>query len=282
MEQQKIDLALAFLQSQPAQAAAILEQQPLDQVAEFLGELPHTHGALVMAKMLPQYSARLCRSLQPTIAAGILSELDTSLIATVMRHCRSDLCKQLLGLLPDKTRFACRLLLNYSEDVVGAWMNARVSTLPDDCCVEEALKRITQDRAALDIGVLLVVDRDRRLQGLVTPATLLRATANTAISSVMVKTSQAMSARTPLKAAVDNPLWAEQDAIPVTNRNGKLVGVLRHLDLRHGLQQISTSVQQPRGGTDPVTDIFEAYASSLLILFTTLGDITRAKSRLGR
>ena len=54
MDAEKVDLALAFLQSQPDAAAAILEQQPLEQVAEFLGILPHTYGALVLAKMLPQ------------------------------------------------------------------------------------------------------------------------------------------------------------------------------------------------------------------------------------
>lgn len=278
MDEQKVDLALAFLQSQPAEAAAILEQQPLEQVADFLGGLPHTYGAMVMAKMLPQYSARLCRELPPTIAAGILSGLDTSLVATVMRQCRGELGKQLLELLPDKTRLACRLLLNYSEDAVGAWMNAGISTLPDDCTAGEALDRIRRDPATLDTGVSLVVDRERYLRGLVSPASLLRVPANTAIATVMVSTSESISARTALKSAADNPLWEERDSIPVTNRNRKLVGLLRHLDLRNGLQQISASVQQARGG-DAITGVFEVYGNSLLILFTAMSEIARGRTR---
>jgi Mg/Co/Ni transporter MgtE len=278
MDEQKVELALAFLQSQPAAAAAILEQQPLEQVADFLGSLPHTYGALVLAKMLPQYTARLCRTLKPTIAAGMLSELDVSLIAAVIRHCRSEPGKQLLDLLPDKTRLACRLLLNYSEEAVGAWMSANVGTLPDDCNVEAALKRIEQERQALDIGVWLVVDRDRYLKGEVSLAALLRAPPTAAVSAIMVKSASSISARTPLKSALDNPLWAERDHITVTNRNHKLVGVLRHLDLRHGLEQISTSILIPQG-SEPIAGVFKAYGSSLLILFATLSDISRGKSR---
>ena len=80
MDEQKVDLALAFLQSQPGAAAAILEQQPLQQVAEFLSNLPYTYGAMVLTKMLPQHTARLCGILHPTVAAGIL---ETQLVIEV-------------------------------------------------------------------------------------------------------------------------------------------------------------------------------------------------------
>ncbi len=281
MDEEKIDLALAFLQSQPAAAAAILEQQPLEQVAAFLAALPHTYGALVLTRMLPQYGARLCRSLQPSAAAGMLSQMDISLVAAVMRQCDDELAERLLELLPDKTRLACRLLLNYSEDAVGAWMHANVSTLPLDCSVEEALQRIGQEQQALDVGFSLVVDRERFLHGTVTPTALMRAPPSTPVSSVMTRGNAAIAARTALKTALDNPLWAERDAIAVVNRMQKLVGVLRHVDLRNGLQQISISIQKPRGG-DPVTGIFEVYGNSLLALFSTVNDITRDRSRAGR
>jgi len=281
VDEQKVDLALAFLQSQPGAAAAILEQQPREQVAEFLSSVPHTYGALVLAKMLPQYTARLCRHLEPAIAAGMLSAMDISLIAAVIRHCRNDQCRQLLDLLPDKTRLATRLLLNYSEDAVGAWMHVNVSTLPDDCSVEDAIRRIRKERLAVDFGISLVVNRNRNLQGRVTLAALLRAPGKTALSAVMVKDNSSISARTALKSAQDNPLWCEQDSIAVINRNQKLVGVIRHVDFRKGLEQISTSIVLPQG-VDTLTGIFEAYASSLLVLFATLGDIAFGRSGQGR
>ena len=103
----------------------------------------------------------------------------------------------------------------------------------------------------------------------------------TPITSIMLKFSESISARTALKSALDNPLWADQDSIPVTNRNQKLVGVLRHQDFRKGLAQISNQIVQPRD-SDPIAGIFEAYGSSLLILFATLSDIVSSKSRQRR
>jgi Mg/Co/Ni transporter MgtE len=281
VDEEKVDLALAFLQSQPDAAAAILEQQPLEQVAEFLSGVPHTYGALVLEKMLPQYTARLCRHLKPTIAAGMLSAMDISLIAAVIRHCRNDQCRELLDLLPDNTRLATRLLLNYSEDAVGAWMHANVSTLPDDCSVDDAINRIREEQLAVDIGVSLVVNRSRNLQGRVTLNALLRAPGKAPLTAAMVKDSRSISARTALKSAQDNPLWSEQDSVVVTNRKHQLVGVLRHVDLRKGLEQISTSIVQPRR-VDAFSGFFEAYASSLMVLLAALGDIAIGKSGRGR
>ena len=281
MNKEKIDIALSPLQTHPAAAAALLEQQPLQQVADFLGSLPHTQAAPVLAKMLPQQAARLCRLMPAATVAGMLSQLEASLIAAIMRHCGDELGRRLLDMLPDKTRLASRLLLNYSEDAVGAWMSVNVSTLPDDCGVEEALMRIAQEQSTIDLGASLVVDRDRYLKGVASHVDLLRAPADTPVSAVMRRAEDSISARTALKSAQENPLWAQQDSIPVVNRNHKLVGVLRHLDLRHGLEQISTSIMQPPGN-DPVSNFFDVYGNSLLLLFTTLNDIARSKARQRR
>jgi magnesium transporter len=278
MAQQQIDLALAFLQSQPGAAATILEQQPIEQVADFLSHVPHTYGATVLEKILPHYAARLCKILKPNIAAALLSEMNVSLVAAVMRHCPGELSSQLLDLLPEKTRLACWLLLTYSEDSVGAWMTANVSTLPDDCNVEEALARVTSEQGTVNFGATLVVDRDRHIKGQLQLPALIRALPNTAITAVMDKILDSLSARTALSAAANHPLWVDRDSIPVTNRNQQLVGLLRHVDLRRGLAQISTSIVKT-DGADPITGIYETYGKSLLALFDTVTDLTSSTGR---
>lgn len=278
MEDNKIVLALAFLQSQPGAAATILEQLPLEQVAIFLNHVPHTHGAAVLGKMLPQYTARLCRMLEPTVAAGMLSEINLSLVAAILRHCDSELSQTLLELLPEKTKLACRFLLNYSEDSVGAWMMANISTLPDDCSVEEARTRIAAEQGTIEFGATLVIDRDRFIKGVVNLPALLRSPSNASITVVVHKNNDSLSARMALNAAANHPFWANRDVIPVTNRNNQLVGILRHLDLRRGLEQLSTTIVQPEGA-DPITGIYETYGNSMLALFETLTDMNSTRIR---
>ena len=279
MNEQKIDLALTFLRSYPGPAAEILERQPIEHVAEFLSNVAHTDAASVAEKMLPQYTARLCKILEPTVAVGLLSEMETSLVASIMRHSGKALSKQLLGLLPDKTSIACRLRLNYSEDAVGAWMMANISTLPDDCSIEEALVRIRSEQQTIDTGTAYIVDRDQHLKGVLSLSTALRSAPNTPINMAMDRNQDSILARTGLSSAANHTAWAQRDNLPVINRNKQLVGVLRYCDLRKGLDQISTTVFQPEDASS-ITDIAEVYRTSLLLLFNTAADLARTKSSL--
>lgn len=275
MSVEKIDLALAFLQSHADAAAAILEQQPLDQVAEFLSRVPLAPASQVIQKMLPQYAARLCTVLPNSMLAALLTHIDLSYVVSIVRHSGSEPKKQLLQLLPDKTKIACRLLLNYPEDAAGAWMLTNTTTLPDNCTVEEAIARLVADKETTTVNTIYIVDRDRLIKGAVTCIGLLRATANSPINLVMHKKPEAISARTSLVSAVNYPVWNNQDTIPLVNRNHQLVGVLQHADMRKGLDQIATTITPPED-VNPVSGIFEVYCQSLVALVNTVTEVTRA------
>ncbi|MDB2414882.1 CBS domain-containing protein [Rickettsiales bacterium] len=276
MTDEKIDLALAFLKSKPESAASILEKQPIESVVNFISSIPHTYAAPVIERMLPQYIARLCKALDPTISAAFLSKMDISLVATILRHCEAKVNQQILDRLSEKTKLACKLLLNYSEDAVGAWMKANIVTLPNDCTVEDALIRLSKEEKIIDADSIRVVNRDRLLQGVVSIATLLKVKPDSHITSVMNKKTNAISGRTALISAVNHEAWAKRDTIPVINRNQQLVGVIRHVDLRRGLDHIAMTINEPRGN-DPITGIYEAYGNSLLALFGTAGELISVK-----
>ncbi len=275
MTNQKIDLALAFLQSQPRSAAAVLEQQPAEHVSEFLKNVPYTHAAAVLSKMLPQYAAKICKNLDPAVSASFLSEMEVSLVAAILRHSDKGLHNQILKLLPERTKIASKLLLNYAEHVVGAWMVANISTLPVDCTVEEALSRLASEDGVINSDVIHVVDREKKLQGLVTVGNLLRSSPNTPITNIMKQKCAAISGRTALDSAANHAVWTHQDTIAVINRHNQIVGVLRHADLRKGLNDMSsTNTMTHPIGSGPLTGIYEVYGSSLLALFSTISEVT--------
>lgn len=276
MTNKKIDLALAFLESQPAVAAYVLEQQSMEEVASFFNDIPHTYAAPVLEKMLPQYTAKLCLLLEPTLCAGVLAQMEISLAAAILRHSSQEMRKKILILLPEKTKIACKLLLNYSEDSVGAWMVAHVATLPNDCTAGDALKRLASEEASVDSDAIYVVDRERHLQGLISSAALLRANPDTSITSVMQKKPAILQGRASLFSIKNHDGWTSYDTLPVMNRTNQLVGMLRHVDLRKGLDQITTTIHTPHGG-DPITNICEVYGGSLLALFNTIGEMTNIK-----
>lgn len=277
MNDQPVDLALTFLQSHPDAAATVLEQQPVDEVANFLSNLPHQYASQVIEKMLPQYSARLIKLLTPDTAAGFLAQMDVSLIAPIIRHTDRNLGRQLLEILPDKTGIACRLLLDYPEEAVGAWMVVKISTLPDICTAGEALIRLSQEKETIPSGLIPVVNRDRLIKGLVQIGDLLTAASNSPVSSIMNKNPDPIPARSALSTAINHPMWAWRDTLAVVNRKQMFVGILRHRDMRRGLNQLSTSIDQP-AGADPITGLYEVYGLSLAALVNTVTEISQTNS----
>lgn len=278
MIDKRIDLAVAYLQSQPSSAAAVLEEQPIERVAEFLLSVSFKQSASVLAMMLPQYTARLCCYFEPVVCAGFLSEMDVSHIAAIMRHSENERAQSILDQLPEKTKLTCNLLLNYADTAVGAWMSTSYISLPTDCNVGEARARLASAGDVANIDTVYVVDRERYLQGKVDVIELLKAPAKNALSNVMQTAPDAMSGRASLSSVASHELWHNNECVAVVNRNRQLVGVLRHLDLRKGLAGLSASIEQPRG-RDPLMEIWEVYGSTLAALFNTVGDAISVKKR---
>jgi len=270
MTAKKAELALAFLQSHPQSAAALLEQQPMQDVALFLGDVPPSYAAPVLENMLPQYAAKLCSHLEAEMAAGFLSRMEISMAAAVLRHLTRPLRITLLGLLSEKNSLSCKLLLDYSEDQVGAWMLVEAATLPAECTVSAALARVTDNEE--DGDMICVVDRSGHIQGVVTLARLLRSSGETPVTAVMKPSPGAISGRTNLIAAGDHDGWLVADTLPVINRHQQLVGFIRHVDLRKGMGQLNTFIDAPQG-SDPFSAMLEIYGSSLLALFGSAGDL---------
>lgn len=277
MNSRKIDLAIAFLQSQPSSAAGVLEQQSVEQVAMFLSEISYAHAAMALGNMLPQYAARICQHVEPAVAAAFMSEMDASLVAAIMRHLDSEKSLSILELLPEKTKLLCMFLLYYQEDAVGAWMIANPPVVPCECTIEEARERFITE-SLIDIGVIHIVDRDRHLHGVLGISTLFSAAPSTQISTVMDTNFATISGRASVKSAIEHPGWSRCDTLAVNNRSQKFVGVIRHVDLRRGLKATSNIVSKPLA-SDPLSGIYEVYGKSLLALLNTFGEAVSSGSK---
>lgn len=267
----KSDLVLAYIESQPISAAAILEQQPLEGVAEFIEHIPYKQAAIVLQTMLPQYTARLCKLLKPTVSAALLSVMEISFVAAILRYTDLAVREQVLSCLPEKTRLNCTLLLNYSETTVGAWMMANIPCIPHDCDVKAAIAIISKLEELLPLDSIYVVDRERTVKGCLSATQLISASANKRIETIMHADFFTVSGRASLISVARDKMWQQCESVAVINRKQQLVGVLRHLDLRNGLAEISSTIRDPKAD-DPISGIWDVYGNSLLALFDTITD----------
>lgn len=272
MKNQKIDLALFFLQARPRSAARVLEQQPIDVVASFLKSLPHHYVALVLTYMLPQYTARICAHFDPAFSASIFSSMNIQIITSILRYSEASVKLKIFKFLPDKVKIACKLLLTYSEELVGAWMMVDIPTLPNDCTVEEALLMLTSEYKLTYTNNVYVVDRDGFLQGMVNIISLLSAMKVASIATVMKRKPDVLSGRTSLISASKHPVWEKGDVVAIVNRDQKIIGVLRHVDLRKALSALSTTVIEP-SYRESLSNVFEVYGNSLFAFFSSMIEV---------
>ncbi len=270
MAERKIELAEAFIQAHPEDAARVVEQLSSDDLLQILQHLPIDTSARLLQALLPQYAARIAMKLDQKLAIELLSQVEPALTVVILRHMPRGRRKGLLDGLPTKAQAASALLLNYNVDTVGAWMNPKEFTLPDDCTVEEALGRLAAEPGIRSNGFLFIVTRQLKVRGMTQLPNLLRAAPESPILSLSEAAPPALPGRATLLSVRKHAAWDSFDIVPVLNRHQQFVGALTHARLRQGLAEITDSLPEPVAG-DAASGIAEIYGGTLFALLESVG-----------
>ncbi len=225
-------LTNAFLAAHPDGAARVLEQLPDEDAAALFDSAPVRLGAPALTAMLPHTAARCILRLEPSRAAMLLAAVSLPSAAAILRNVPEPRRTLVLDALPTATALGCRALLGYPEDSVGACVDSEIIALPPDRRASDALEALRAARV-VPTGPVFVVDAQRRPLGKVELPELVRAGAQERLDMLMVATGESLPAMTPLAGADAHRVWEGTDVVPVVERGGGLVGVLRRNALRH-------------------------------------------------
>lgn len=270
-------LALEYIHNRPQSAARQLETLDAEKTAGFIASLPAKSAAMLLPSFLPQYMGQICLHQQAAEAADLLASTDVSYIAAVLRHLPANQQNSILGHLTSSKRAQVLLLLTFQEEDVGSWMNTSVATLPSDSDIVSARKYLKLGESAVQSDRLFVVNRERNLVGHVSQIELTRSKKKKLLSEILVPRTEALLARMPVQTAIKHPSWSEADIMPVNNRKGNFVGVIRHVDLRKAVDTLSSGNRLP-GAANPLQGLASAYGNTFLTLFNTVEDIVRDSS----
>jgi magnesium transporter len=265
-------LTLAFVSAHPGEAARVLERMTAPEAAALFGKVPARAGAPVLTAMLPSVAARVIGLLEAKIALSMLTAAGSQAAVAVLRQVPEPKRSQLIEGLPTAAAIASRLLLGYPDDSVGAWADPDIVVLPPEVSVGEALARVRSGDEEL-VEQVFAVDREQRLVGLVDLHELLRVPEATAVASVMRKPSAVLTAIATLTGASGQRGWQQSAALPVVDRSGRLIGVLRRSTLARALarnrqqapadEDASLAGVLARGYWDAISGLAEATVSLL-------------------
>ncbi len=275
------DLVQVYVRQHPDSAAQILEQLSPNEVALWFADTPEILACKLLERMLAAYSAPLLAAMPLEQAAILLSQLNASNAVAIVRSMEPKVRRQILDRLSAASSAQIRMLLNYSEDSVGAWMQADILVLPDDLLVSEALARLADLPWEDQQGeVLLVLNRDRRVRGTVGVGSLLRSDPNDRLGEHIVPLVYAIPGRMSLPAARQHEVWHSMQWVPVINRHRQFIGILRHIDLYRGLEKLEGT---PSHDQVPVArGVVQLYGATLLTMFNLVSEMVLPASRGGK
>lgn len=264
-------LAAAFLELHAESAARLLEAMPVEQANTVLGTVDAPTAAGVLGHMLPTTAARCVEQQAPADCARLLEQLGSQEAVAVLRHLQPVAREAVLASLGPQWLVACKLLLSYHTSTVGAWIEPRVLTLPDDCTAGEARDRIARNDQVAQARVY-VLDRSRRIRGAIRGLALLQVANRKSIASIL-EPAPAIWAREPLATAQEHGVWERDTEAPVINREEEFIGVITYADLRRAYrrQTHTSSVRSDRDLAE-VTELFTIGAGSL---WQSLGELMR-------
>ena len=265
------ELVDAYLRLHPASAARLLESMPVDQANAVLTAVDVATAAPVVNHMLATHAARCIEQQAPEDAALLLEKLGSQESVAVLRHLPNDLREAVLGAMGAEWVVAFKLLLSYPTNTVGAWVEPRVLTLPDDCSVGEARDRIARSDHVTQARIY-VLDRSRRLRGAVRGIALLQVPHRKLLASIL-DPAEALWARDPLATAQEHSVWERHTEAPVVNRDEEFIGVISYADLRKAYRQL-THVGNGRNDRE-IAEVTELIAIGAGSLWKSLGDLMR-------
>ena len=154
-----------------------------------------------------------------------------------------------LRALPATISTSLRIVLQFPSDSLGSLLDPQVMTARADAEVGQtiALARRVQQSVR---RYLYVLGDEQRLVGVVGARQCALSDAALPIARLMVPSPVALLVRTRLQEAALNPHWERFDMLPVVDRRGVFLGVVRRNNLQRAVQG-----EEASAGRVDVTDL---------------------------
>jgi len=230
-------LAQIYLDKRPAAAAQVLEAMAPEASAALLAELPARMSGPVLAAMLYHYAARCLSHLSADYIAKVVQQLSAQRSAALLRGLTSVQQEAVLNQLAIHHASTIRILLSYSNNLIGAWTDPHAITANPENSVGETRQRLQQIEVK-DIHRLFLVDRDHHLLGNVRISTLFQAKDEVNIQSLAGPVPKVLRARTSLSVAEQHKDWQQFLEMPVIGRGEEFIGIITYKNLYRALQEL--------------------------------------------
>jgi len=225
----RVRLALArraLGQVHPSDLAEILEDLDRRERAVLFRDLPVESAAHALEESEPALQRELLRMLEPGKAADIVEEMQPDAAADLLAELPKEESREILAAMEEPEAREVEQLLHYDENSAGGMMNTEYLQLSPAMTAEAALLAVReQAKEVAQVHDCFVVQRDRRLLGVVSLRDLLLSAPEIPVDSIMQPHPAPLAPDDPPAKVAELAAKYNLFSLPV-EREGKLLGVV--------------------------------------------------------
>jgi CBS domain-containing protein/sporulation protein YlmC with PRC-barrel domain len=213
----------------PAQIADLVEAASHDEGEEILQAVGNDKEleADVFEELDDEHQVEFLRERSDEEVAGVLGRMESDDAADLLLEIPQERRIPVLNLLPASKQLKIKRLLGYNPSTAGGLMNPDFESLQAATTVGQALEQVRRSElAANQLLTLWVFDSAGRLGGAVLSSELVRASADTVVSSLIETAVPKVSPETDLPEVARLMADFNLLAIPVIDEEEKLIGVV--------------------------------------------------------
>ena len=217
--------------------------------------LPRDLAADVFEYLPLEAQERLVKAMATEEVAKILNEMAPDDRTALLDELPAAVTRQLLNLLTPQERSIAVSLLGYPEGSIGRLMTPDYVRVRPEWRVEQALEHIRRyGHDSETLSILYVIDDAGRLIGEVPIRKILLAPATARIAELMDHRVVALKAADEQESAV--PIFQHEDrvALPVTDSQGMLIGIVTVDDVLDVAESAATRTLQRFGGMEALDE----------------------------
>jgi magnesium transporter len=231
--------------------AAVMEPLSAERQAVLFRLLHRELAAKVFSYLEPDRQELLIKAMAHTEVAAILNAMSPDDRTELLEEMPARVMQRLLDLLSPKERAVAAQLLGYDEDSVGRLMSPDFVRIRSAWTVARALDHIRRyGKDSETLSMVYVIDSTGRLVDDLRIRQILLAPPRTRIEELMDERFVALRATDHREKAIEAFKDADLPALPVTDRDGVLIGVVTVDDILDVAEEEATEDIQKIGGTE--------------------------------
>ena len=230
------NLNKTFLLDYPDSAARQLEKSDAEESAEILlSQQPHI-TARVMNRMSPGSVSAIMNKLPRDLAAGILTNMDTSVSITQLNAMTEEERDACFNSMEKLTAKEFRTLLDYPENSVGRVMSPDFSACSRHLTVDEALDLLRRQKTG-NIKHLFLLNDNMQLDSFLDIHQLVLADGSEKLTNLSRPVKTFVNAMDAMDEVVETLDLYQVPVMPVVDVNHKMVGIIRGQGLMEALRE---------------------------------------------